>query len=331
MKKKIDIIIPCCNEAENINLIIDDIDRYVKNLNYNYEFTFIDDGSTDDTHHKIAECAKKRNNINIIKLSRNFGKESALRAGIELCDADAAIIIDSDLQHPPHLIPSLIFEWENGANIVDAVKVQRQKENFLVKYLSLGFYKLMNNLTNMDFSGSSDYKLIDRKAIELLKTLNEKNRFFRGLTNWIGLQHRKIEFKVEDRKAGKSKWGLIQLARLSFDAITAYTSKPLHLVTFLGLFTFLFSVILGLQTLYNKIQGLAVSGFTTVILITLMLSSIIMVSMGILGMYLSRIYDEVKNRPIFIIDNYRKSTETIIPEKVIENKERAMNNVFKGV
>jgi len=317
MNKKIDIIIPCYNEAENIDYIIAEIDKYIKNLNYEYEFTFIDDGSTDDTYKKIMESSSKRKNINAIKLSRNFGKESAMRAGIELCDADAAIIIDGDLQHPPHVIPSLILEWERGANIVDAVKKQRQKENILIKYVSIAFYNLMNNLTNMDFSGSSDYKLIDRKAIDLLKTLNEKNRLFRGLTNWIGLQHCKIEFKVEDRKSGKSKWGLLQLVRLAFDTITSYTSRPLHIVTFLGFFTLLFSILLGLQTLYNKIYGHAVSGFTTVILIVLFLSSIIMISMGILGMYLSKIYDEVKNRPIFIIEKYKKSEEIKKNEKII--------------
>lgn len=310
MNKKIDIIIPCCNEAENINYIIAEIDKYIINLNYEYEFIFIDDGSTDDTYKKIVESSKKRKDINVIKLSRNFGKESALRAGIELCDADAAIIIDGDLQHPPHLIPSLISEWERGANIVDAVKIHRQKENILTKYLSKAFYNLMNNLTNMDFAGSSDYKLIDRNAISLLKTLNEKNRFFRGLTTWIGLHHCKIEFKVEDRKSGNSKWGLIQLVKLAFDAITSYTSKPLHIITFLGLFTLLFSIALGLQTLYMKIYGQAVSGFTTIILIILALSSASMISMGILGMYLSRIFDEVKNRPIFIIEKYIKSGET---------------------
>ena len=310
MNKKIDIIIPCYNEAENIKFIIEEIERFIRNLNYEYEFTFIDDGSTDSTYSTIVEFARERKDINVLKLSRNFGKEAALRAGIELSDADAAIIIDGDLQHPPHLIPSIISAWERGANIVDAVKIQRQKENILIKLLSIAFYKLMNNLTNMDFSGSSDYKLIDRKAMDLLKTLNEKNRFFRGLTNWIGLQHCKIEFNVEDRKSGKSKWGLLHLVRLSLDAAAGYTSKPLHIVTFLGLFTFIFSIILGLQTLYNKILGHAVSGFTTVILITLILSSIVMISLGILGLYLSKIYDEVKARPIFIMEKYIKSGES---------------------
>ena len=310
MNKRIDIIIPCYNEEENIKFIIEETDRFIRNLNYEYEFTFVDDGSTDDTYNTIAEIAKTRKDINVIKLSRNFGKEAALRAGIELCDADAAIIIDGDLQHPPYLIPSLISAWERGANIVDAVKIQRQKENIIIKFLSISFYNLMNTLTNMDFVGSSDYKLIDRKAMDLLKTINEKNRFFRGLTNWIGLQHCKIEFNVEDRKSGKSKWGIVQLVRLSLDAITAYTSKPLHIVTFLGLFTLVFSIILGLQTLYNKILGHAVSGFTTVILIILILTSIVMISLGIVGMYLSKIYDEVKNRPMYIMEKYTKSGES---------------------
>jgi dolichol-phosphate mannosyltransferase len=309
MNKKIDIIIPCYNEAENIKLIIREIDKITSNLNYAFEITFIDDGSTDGTFNTISDFASNRNDINVVKFSRNFGKESALTAGIELCDADAAIIIDGDLQHPPNLIPSLLSAWESGANIVDAVKIQRQKESFFIKILSLSFYKIMNALTNMDFIGSSDYKLIDRKAMEHLKLLNEKNRFFRGLTNWIGFQHCKIEFKVEERKSGKSKWGIMQLVRLSFNAATAYTSKPLHIVTFLGLFTLLFSIILGLQTLYNKILGHAVSGFTTVIIITLILSSIVMVSLGILGRYLSKIYDEVKDRPIFIIEKIKKSRE----------------------
>jgi len=309
MNKKIDIIIPCYNEAENINFIIEEIDKFIKNLYYDYEVTFIDDGSTDNTYNEIAEFARKRKDINVLKLSRNFGKEAAMRAGIELCDADAAIIIDGDLQHPPDLIPSLISAWEGGANIVDAVKIQRQKENILIRFMSIAFYKFMHSMTNMDFAGSSDYKLIDRKAIDLLKTLNEKNRFFRGLTNWIGLQHCKIEFKVENRKSGKSKWSLVQLIKLSMDAAAAYTSKPLHIVTALGLFTLLFSIILGFQTLYNKILGNAVSGFTTVILVTLFLLSIVMISLGILGIYMSKIYDEVKNRPIFIIEKCTKNEE----------------------
>lgn len=186
MKKKINIIIPAYNEAENIAFIISEIDKYTKGLNYSCEYIFIDDGSTDNTYNKIVELSNERSDINVIKLSRNFGKESALCAGVNFCDCDAAIIIDADLQHPPYLIPSLIYEWEkSGANIVDAVKISRQKESILNKIFSSAFYKIMKILTNINFSGSSDYKLIDRKAIKILNSLDEKNRFFRGLTNWV--------------------------------------------------------------------------------------------------------------------------------------------------
>jgi polyisoprenyl-phosphate glycosyltransferase len=308
--KKIDLIIPCYNEERNLRHMIAEIDKHLSPLNYSYEFIFIDDGSTDETYQNLVALSRTRSDINILKLSRNFGKESALRAGLEYSTADAAIIIDSDLQHPPHLIPCMIYEWEQGANVVDAVKRQRQKETLLNKYMSLAFYKLMNSLTNMNLAGASDFKLLDKKAIDLLKTLNEKNRFFRGLSNWVGLRHCKIQFNVEDRKSGKSKWGFLSLLKLSLDAITAYTSKPLHIVTFLGLFALLFSFLLGIQTLYNKVQNHAVSGFTTVILITLMLSSIIMISIGIMGIYLSRIYDEVKNRPIFLLESIKKSANS---------------------
>jgi len=310
MEKKIKIIIPCYNEEENISYIVSEVDKYIGSLPYQYEFLFIDDGSTDRTYGAITDLSSKRGDIKVIKLSRNFGKEAAITVGLNYYDSDAVIIIDSDLQHPPHLIPALISEWEKGANIVDAVKIKRQEENIFIKGMSLSFNKMMSALTGMDFKGSSDYKLLDKAAIDILNGIQEKNRFFRGLTNWIGLKHSRIEFKVEERKVGKTKWNWFKLFQLSIDATTSYSAKPLQIVTILGIFTLLFSIILGLQTLYNKFFGGAVSGFTTVILVVLILCSIIMISMGILGVYLSKVYNEVKNRPIYVIEalkNNRKA------------------------
>lgn len=302
MEKKIKIIIPCYNEETNIGPIVDEVDKYLGILSYHYEFLFIDDGSTDNTYDVIFALSKKRNDVNVIKLSRNFGKEAAISVGLNHCDSDGAIIIDCDLQHPPHLIPLLVAEWEKGANIVDALKIKRQRENIIIRAMSLLFNRVISGLTGMDFIGSSDYKLLDKTVIEILNGIQEKNRFFRGLTNWVGLKHSRIEFRVEERKAGKSKWNWLKLSQLSVDAITSYSSKPLQIVTILGIFTLLFSIILGLQTLYNKFFGGAVSGFTTVILVVLILCSIIMISMGILGIYLSKVYNEVKNRPIYVIE-----------------------------
>jgi len=254
--------------------------------------------------------SENRADITVAKLSRNFGKEAALTLGLERCDSDAVIIIDSDLQHPPSLIPAMIQEWENGADIVDGVKIKRQKESFLNKIMGMSFNKIISTLSGMDFADSSDYKLLDRKAINILNSIEEKNRFFRGLTNWIGLQHSKIEFKVEHRKSGKTKWNWFKLFQLSINAITSYSSKPLQIVTILGIISFIFSIILGVQTLWNKFFGGAVNGFTTVILIILILCSIIMLSMGILGIYLAKIYNEVKNRPLYVVDSledYKKN------------------------
>lgn len=304
-KKKINILIPCCNEEKNIPIIIKEIDKYFNSLNYDYDFIFVDDGSTDNTYNTLLQLIEKRENINVIKLSRNFGKEAAIAAGLRNCNSDAAIIIDSDLEHPPHLIQAMILEWEKGANIVHAVKIKRQKETIINKFMSLTFYKILGFMTDMEFQGASDYKLVDKKTITILNNLTERNRFFRGLTNWMGMKHCRIEFKVEDRRYGKTKWTPLKLFQLSVNAITSYTSKPLHIVTILGLFTLIFSIILALQTLYNKIFGVAISGFTTVILAILIFSSVIMISIGILGVYLSKVYDEVKNRPNYIIEDYQ--------------------------
>jgi dolichol-phosphate mannosyltransferase len=309
MNKAISIIIPCYNEERNIPHIVNEIDKNIEKLKYDYEFIFVDDGSTDNTYKTIMELSN-RNDISVIKLSRNFGKEAAITVGLKHCNSDAAIIMDSDLQHPPNLMQAVIYEWEKGADIVDAVKIQRRKENIIKEIMSLAFNKIISLLTGMDFGGSSDYKLLDRKAINILNSINEKNRFFRGLTNWIGLQHSKIEFRVESRRFGKTKWNTFKLFRLSVDAMTSHTSKPLQIVTILGVFTLLFSIILGLQTLYNRFFGGAVTGFTTVILIVLILSSLIMISMGIMGVYLAKIYNEVKDRPLYVIDSLQTSKKT---------------------
>lgn len=300
--KKVDIIIPCFNEEKNIVHIVNEISKSVESLDYSCSLLFVDDGSTDKTATNIREIMHKRKDIKIIRFSRNFGKEAAIVAALHYCKADAAIIIDADLQHPPSLILEFIAEWENGSDIVNAIKIKRSEKSFLMNFSSISFNKLMSFLTDMDFADASDFKLLSRKAIRIINLMDEKSRFFRGLTNWIGLKHSTIKFETQERMYGKTKWNWFKLFQLSLDAITSYSSKPLHVVTFLGIGTFLFSFFMGMQTLYNKLFGHAITGFTTVIVIILLFSSIIMISIGILGLYLSKIFTEVKNRPIFIID-----------------------------
>ena len=303
LKKSIDIIIPCHNEEPNISALLHEIDRHIPCTAYKHRFIFVDDGSTDNTCAKVKRQAEVRPDIRLVKLSRNFGKEAAMAAGLRQCTADAAIIMDADLQHPPRLIPEMISAWEKGADIVDAVKVSRSNEALPRKAASFLFNKLFSSLTGIDFAGASDYKLLDRKAIDILNNIKENTRFFRGLTNWIGLSHGKVEFEVEERHAGKTKWNLVDLFRLSIDAVASHSQKPLQIISFLGIFTLLFSFFLGLQTLYNKLVGNAFSGFTTVIIVLLIVASIIMIGIGLLGTYLSKIYDEVKGRPVCIIED----------------------------
>lgn len=323
--RTIDIVIPCYNEELNILSLVNRIDANVSTTDYIHTFIFIDDGSTDNTCSRIKDLSESRENICLIKLSRNFGKEAAIAAGLKQCTSDAAIIIDADLQHPPNLIPDMIGEWEKGAHIVDAVKTSRRKEKPLRRMASSIFNKIFSRLTGLDFAGASDFKLLDKKAIAILNNIEEKTRFFRGLTHWIGLNHVTVEFKVEDRNAGTTKWNTLDLFRLSIDAVTSHSQKPLQIISFLGLFTLLFSLLLGVQTLYNKLSGNAFSGFTTVIIVMLILASIIMIGIGLLGTYLSKIYDEVKGRPICIIEgyeDYRKIRENTQPLMSVKKRLR---------
>jgi glycosyltransferase involved in cell wall biosynthesis len=309
-KKTIDIIIPCYNEGPNILPLVNEINRNITDSKYTFEFIFVDDGSTDDTYQEMTEISDLREDISLIKFSRNFGKEAAITAGLKQCRSDAAIIIDSDLQHPPYLIPVMIAEWEKGACIVDATKIINSEGKILRTLASRVFNGIFSGLTGIDFAGSCDYKLLDKKAVNILNNMNEKTRFFRGLTNWIGLPHTRVEFKVEHRNAGRTKWNLFKLFRLSIDAVVSHSQKPLQIITALGIFTLLFSFILGAYTLYTRLVGHTVSGFTTIMLAMLILASIMMIGMGILGIYLSKMYEEIKGRPIYIIEDFVGSKKT---------------------
>jgi len=299
---KIQFIIPCHNEKSNIKKLYECLLQSVDKLKYDFEFVFIDDGSDDDSCQAMLDIQSLRIPISIIKLSRNYGKESALKAGIDFVDADAAIILDADMQHPVDLIPAMIREWKNGSIVVDGIKINRGKETYLNKLCSNLFYKVFSFITGFEFRGASDFKLIDRKAIDLLKNIDEVNRFYRGLTNWIGFKHSKVAFVVEERVNGKSKWSFVKLFHLAIDALTSFSSKPLQMVTIMGSFTLIFSIILGMYSLYQRFFGYTVSGFTTVILVIILIASIIMISLGIIGIYIGKIYNEVKRRPNYVVD-----------------------------
>ena len=306
----ISIIIPVYNEAElidtNAHIIHDILDKH----NIKHELVFVNDGSTDNTWAKIVRVAKEMGSMRGICLSRNFGKEAAMCAGLSSALGDACVIMDADLQHPPEFIPQMVDIWQhNDIDIVEGIKSSRGKESIFAKAFAKIFYGTLEKVSGIDLDMASDFKLLDRKAVEAWKTLGERNTFFRGMSTWVGFKKEVIYFDVPPRLQGQTKWSFKLLLSLAINAITAFSSAPLQIVTIMGVAFLIGSVILGVQTLYNFIVGTAVSGFTTTILLLLITGSGIMISLGIIGTYIAKIYDEVKHRPRYIISETTNELE----------------------
>ena len=285
------------------------IDNTVKTLSglfdrekIDYELVFISDGSTDGTFAAIRKASAENPRIRGAEFSRNFGKEAGIFAGLELATGDAVVVMDCDLQHPPEVIPKMWKLWQEGAQIVEGKKTSRGRESIFHAMSAGLFYKIMSGLIKMDMSSSSDFKLLDRKVVRVLLELPERNTFFRALTFWAGFDTRTVEYEVQERKYGKSKWSFFSLMRYAIANATSFSTLPLQLVTIMGMFSIVFSVILGVQTLVRYLSGNAVEGFTTVILLILIIGGFIMLSLGIIGHYIARVYEEVKGRPKYIIN-----------------------------
>jgi glycosyltransferase involved in cell wall biosynthesis len=300
----VSIVIPVLNEGGIICESVPEIIRHALSVGTDCEVIVVDDGSTDNTWEAVSALAQEYNNIvKGIKLSRNFGKEAAIVAGLDAAVGDAVIIMDADLQHPPDLIPKMIAEWKPGrGDIVEAVKASRGQEPFFPALGARLFYWLMKRLAAIDLDKASDFKLLDRRVVDAHNALPEASRFFRGIIFWLGFKKVQIPFSVGQRKKGASKWSLMKLITLAVEASTAFSTLPLHLVTIMGIVILVVSILLGIQTFYMKLSGAAVSGFATVILLLLFIGSALMLSLGIIGLYISRIYEEVKRRPKYVIE-----------------------------
>jgi glycosyltransferase involved in cell wall biosynthesis len=296
------IVIPVYREQASLEKTIRRVHDVLRSLNETFEFILVDDGSPDGTWTEIECLSRQFAMIRAIRLSRNFGKESALAAGLEVARGDAVIVMDGDLQHPPELIPEMVRIWrESRADVVEAVKDHRGTEPFTNKVGAMLFYAIVKNLSAYDLRGATDYKLMDRRVIDAWLKLGERSLFFRGMVAWLGFRRVQIPFLVQGRIEGKSRWSVFQLIRLAVTAVTAFSSFPLHLITFAGIGFLAFAVILGSQTLFYKLVGEAVSGFATVILLLLIIGGALMIGLGVIGEYISRIYEEVKGRPRYII------------------------------
>lgn len=296
------IVLPAYNEEQNINNTAKVLSDLLEKEGIDYELVFISDGSEDETFNEILKESKSNPRIIGAEFSRNFGKEAGIFAGLALATGDAVVVMDCDLQHPPEVIPQMVELWKNGADIVEGIKSNRGKENLVHRLFAGIFYKTMSKLIKIDINASSDYKLLDRKVVNVLLKLPECNTFFRALTFWAGFQTEKVDYEVQERQYGKSKWSFWSLLKYAVSNATSFSTLPLQLVTVMGGIFIFFSLLLALQTLIKFLSGTAVEGFTTVILLVLIASGFIMLSLGVIGHYIARIYEEVKGRPKYIID-----------------------------
>lgn len=302
-KEKLSVVMPAFNEEAGIARSVSRVKDVLADISLQWEIIVVDDGSRDATYARICELANLDNKVVGIRLSRNFGKESALLAGLRTATGDAAVTIDSDLQHPPELIKRMVAEWRNGATIVHGVKESRKSDSVLVRLRARIFNKLMKMTTGLDLYQTSDFKLLDRTAIEAIaESLPERLRFYRGLAAWTGFPVAYVHFEVAEREEGRSKWSVLQLFGLAVTAYTSFTALPLRIVTILGILTLALGIAVGGDALYSWAQGRAVSGFATIVITLLILGSFTMISLGIIGEYIARIYEEVKERPIYLIE-----------------------------
>lgn len=301
----ISVVLPAHNEEAGICRAIDVIGSVLDACNVRWQIIVVDDGSCDQTFSVVARRAKHDDRVRGIHFSRNFGKEAALLAGIAAANGDAVITMDADLQHPPSVIPQMLDAWRSGAKVVHGVKRQRKHDSVAMRMRAVIFNKTISWLGGINIQNSSDFKLMDRVVVDVIaRQLPEKRRFYRGLADWVGYRNAEVLFDVAERSDGQGKWSLLGLVELALTALVSFTSAPLRIVTIMGLLTLALGLWLTLDTLWSWSQGRAVSGFATTILTLLIIGSFIMISLGVIGEYIAKIYEEVKGRPVYLIDEY---------------------------
>lgn len=297
------IVLPAYNEETNIANTAKALSELLDEKQIEYELIFISDGSKDGTFAEIVKASQENPRIKGAEFSRNFGKEAGIFAGLELASGDAVIVMDCDLQHPPQVIPEMWELWKGGVEVVEGIKKSRGKESLGHKLSAGIFYKVMSGLIRMDMSASSDFKLLDRKVVDVLLNLPERNTFFRALSFWAGFRTEAVQYEVQERQFGESKWSFWSLMKYAITNATSFSTLPLQMVTAVGIVFILFSAALAVQTLARFLMGTAVEGFTTVILLLLIIGGLLMLGLGVIGHYIARIYEEVKGRPKYIISH----------------------------
>lgn len=305
IRRMVSVVIPAYNEEAIIGQTVQTVRAQLERSGVGFEILVVDDGSRDGTYAKVRGMAGTGGgDVRGIRLSRNFGKEGAILAGLSAARGDAAITIDADLQQPPELIPEMIRRWRAGAKVVHAVKRERTGDSFLTRLRAALFNRAMTRLGGIDMENASDYKLLDRVVVDLVVNgLRERRRFYRGLAQWVGFEQESIPFDVGTRTGGEGKFSLRALFDLGVTAIVSFTTAPLRIVTFLGFITLGFAVVVGAEALWSVYRRESVAGFPTLLLAILLIGSAVMISLGIIGEYIAKIYEESKARPAYIVSS----------------------------
>lgn len=309
MSPEISVLLPIFNEEDVLEETLAVVRAEVEKVTDSFEILCINDGSTDQTGALLERAAKADARLLPIELSRNFGKEAAMAAGLDHAQGRAVLILDADLQHPAQLVSQMVAAWRDGADVVSGVKESRGREGLMYGLMARIFNALMGGATREgSFHGASDFKLLDRQVVEALKACPERHRFFRGLVAWVGFRTREIPFQVQERAGGKTKWSTRDLVRYSLRNLLSFSALPLRLIALAGFSMLLFSALMGAWTVYRYFRGDALSGFPTVILLQLMLGGLLLTSMGVISLYLAEMFEEIKRRPVYLYRAPRGAT-----------------------
>lgn len=299
---ELSVVVPACNEADGIAVFLEQLVASLKCCCGDFEIWLVDDGSQDATWETLRAAQRRIPQLHGLRFTRNFGKEAAILAGLRHAGGRAVVVMDADGQHPPDLLPKMLELWRKGpARIVTARKISRPGDGWSARFSAWLFNRLMRVLTGLDLEGASDFRLLDRRVVDVLLAFPEKVRFFRGMTQWTGFVTAQLEFEVAPRIAGTSQWSTAQLTRLAVTAITAYSAKPLGMIFRLGMLGMVAAALLLVQALYSWFTGIAVSGWTSLTVVVLFFGSATLLSLGVLGAYLAQIFDEIKRRPEFLL------------------------------
>ena len=306
---KLSVVLPAYNEELMVGKTCRVLAQVLTEAQIPYELVVVNDGSSDRTWKEIQKAGERDANVTGVLFSRNFGKEAAIFAGLAQAGGDVVAVMDCDLQHPPQTLIEMYRLWQDGYEVIEGVKSDRGKEGFLHKECAGFFYDIMSKATKVNMKDASDFKMLDRKAVDSILSMPERNMFFRATSTWVGYKTTSVEFEVQEREAGVSKWSPWTLVKYAFTNIVAFTTFPLQFVTITGVVCFIWSLVLMIYSLIQYFAGSAVEGYTTLLMVLLLVGSAMMISLGIIGYYIAKIYEEVKRRPRYIISKVIKNGE----------------------